>query len=162
MDSLYTNLRAFLAAGTLSISIDDTGALNTNHKLADDGWATLTPENPVTPDSFPDATRPTMESLHFLVRHRFVAATYKINNTERLLFFRVYVIPWDLPGSKGALRSRDEDTVLRRGRRRLKALFLLIKQDKSLWDGDTASGSTPKYFWENVVVGCPKCTAFHE
>ncbi|KAI0707952.1 P-loop containing nucleoside triphosphate hydrolase protein [Earliella scabrosa] len=84
-----------------------------------------------------------MDSLHFLVRHRFVAATYKINITERLIFVRVYVIPWDLPGSKGALRSRDEDTVLRPGRRRLKALFLLIKQDKSLWDGDTASGSTP-------------------
>ena len=126
------------------------------------------------PNGDTDATRE-IESLRFLVRNRFVAATYLLSHAldaahthmpehghehehaqRVLLFVRVYIVPWDLPGSRGVLRNRDEDSVLRPGRRRLKALFLRIRQDAVLWQGipDAASGSTstPEYFWENVVV----------
>lgn len=150
---LFTGLDNFLAAGALALSITRTGVLDGNHKQADDGWALLPSQVVTAPESgIPDADAETFDSLLFLVRHRFIAATYLVHSSASLLFVRVYLIPWDLPGSKGVLRLRDDDAVLRPGRKRLRALFLRIRQDRSLWEGDGASSSTPHHFWESVVV----------
>ena len=198
MDGVF-ELSKFLAAGTLVFPLSSVrDVVDDAREPADDGWTTFSDDVLVDSDAdFPgasgsssfsssyssyassgahngdtDATQ-ALESLRFLVRHRFVAATYLLSQAldaahthmpehghaheQRVwLFVRVYIVPWDLPGSRGALRNRDEDTVLRPGRRRLKALFLHIRQDRAFWEGnrDAASGSTstPMYFWENVVV----------
>ncbi len=147
---IYTALNNFLSAGSITVPIltppsDVSGA----KEPAEDGWIWF----PTAVVGVQDASG-TLESLRFLVHHRFVAATYALENEQRLLFIRIYLIPWDLPGSKGELRARDEDAILRPGRRRLKDLFLRIRQDCSLWAGDVVSSSTPKYFWEKISVGC--------
>ena len=150
MMGLYTILSNFLPAGSIIVPIqtplaDFSGATVS----AEDGWSQFNPALDV-----PAAQDPTtiLESIRFLVRHRFIAATYSSQEEKGQLFVRIYLIPWDLPGSKGELRGRDEDTILRPGRRRLKDLFLRIRQDRSLWDGDESSSSTPRFFWEKSIV----------
>ncbi|RPD56352.1 hypothetical protein L226DRAFT_538078 [Lentinus tigrinus ALCF2SS1-7] len=155
MDGVFA-LNKFLPAGTLVFSItSELNILNDAQTQADDGWTAFPQdEDPtVAPSEFlvDDAEAETWECLRFLVRRRFVAATCLADYSQALLFVRVYIVPWDLPGSRGILRNRDEDTVLRPGRRRLKALFLLVLQDRSLWEGSVASTSSPKFFWDNVV-----------
>ena len=156
MEALYTALKNFLPAGVVTLPITSPSlgfsSFESGSEPAEDGW-TLFPQSVA---GFQDDTG-TLEALHFLVRRRFIAATYLVDEARTLLLVRVYLIPWDLPGSGGKLRRRDEDTVLRPGRRRLKDLFLKIRQDRSLWDGDAASSSTPKYFWPKIIVGGPLC-----
>lgn len=151
---IYTALNSFLPAGSIALSVlqplvDFSG----ENELAEDGWTRF----PTGVNDIQDVSG-TLESLYFLVRHRFIAATYAVVEETGQLFIRIYLIPWDLPGSKGELRARDEDTILRPGRRRLKDLFLRIRQDRSLWDADAASSSsTPKFFWEKISVGGLGC-----
>ena len=106
---IYAALNNFLPAGSIAVPFltplsDFSGA----KEPAEDGWI-----------RFPSAvvgvqdTSGTPESLHFLVRYRSVAATYAVESERGALFIRIYLIPWDLPGSKGELRPWDEDTVLR-------------------------------------------------
>ncbi|KAI0695860.1 SNF2 family N-terminal domain-containing protein [Cerioporus squamosus] len=153
MDGVFV-LSKFLSAGALTISIGgELGLVEHPRQHADDGWTTFPHDHdpPVVGVWRDDDDSETWESLRFLIRHRFIAATYLVDHYQSLLFVRVYIVPWDLPGSRGVLRSRDEDSVLRPGRRRLKALFLRIRQDRSLWEGSVASSSTPKHFWDGVV-----------
>ncbi|TBU46858.1 P-loop containing nucleoside triphosphate hydrolase protein [Dichomitus squalens] len=151
MEDLYTALKNFLPVGVITLRIGSPilgfSGRHQDSETAEDGWTPF-------PQSFRAADivdgegfLETLEALDFLVRHRFVAATYLVHDAQAQLFVRVYLIPWDLPGSSGKLRRRDEDTVLRPGRRRLKDLFPRIKQDRSLWDGHPASSSTPIFFW---------------
>ncbi|RDX46999.1 hypothetical protein OH76DRAFT_1465208 [Lentinus brumalis] len=152
MDGVFV-LNRFLPAGTIMLSYGGSSIVSDALQKADDGWTTFPHDASVVgvrDDRF-DSDFETWESLRFLVRHRFIAATYLVDISEGICFVRVYIIPWDLSGSRGVLRNRDEDTVLKPGRRRLKALFLRIRQDRSLWEGSVASSSTPKHFWDSIV-----------
>ena len=149
MMDLYNTLCNFLPAGsiTLPVSSPFSGAA----VPAEDGWIQFNPTSDLDAPAVQDAPA-ILESIRFLVRHRFIAATYSAQEEQGQLFVRIYLIPWDLPGSKGELRGRDEDTILRPGRRRLKDLFLRIRQDSSLWTSDASSPSIPQLFWENRIV----------
>ncbi|KAI0647582.1 P-loop containing nucleoside triphosphate hydrolase protein [Trametes meyenii] len=142
-EGIYSSLKDFLPAGVVIFELPTpTHSFNAEESLAEDGWRTF----PQAVHGFPDDGPGGLESISFLVRHRFVAATYNINSPHAQLFVRLYVIPWDLSGSRGELRSRDEDNVLKPGRKCLKQVFRRIRQDRSLWDGDAASSSNAVYF----------------
>ncbi|KAH9848857.1 P-loop containing nucleoside triphosphate hydrolase protein [Lenzites betulinus] len=140
--NIYSSLKNFLPAGTLTFNI--IPPLNSftgdNDPIAEDEWRSF----PQVVVGFRDETGG-IDSISFLVRHRFIAATYFVDAAHTQLHVRVYVIPWDLAGSRGELRERDEDIVLK-GSKYLKQLFVRIRTDRSLWEGSSASSSSPGFF----------------
>ncbi|KAI9068581.1 hypothetical protein FKP32DRAFT_1587558 [Trametes sanguinea] len=141
-ENIYTALSNFLPAGTLTFDIPSYPAFtfSESEDLAEDGWRTF----PETVVGFRDDSG-TLAKISFLVRHRFIAATYHVSSTVMQLFVRIYVIPWDLPGSRGELRSRDE-SIQKPGRQHLRDLFLRTRTERSLWDGNMDGPSDPAYF----------------
>ncbi|KAI0636454.1 SNF2 family N-terminal domain-containing protein [Trametes polyzona] len=138
---IYSSLKNFLPAGTVTFDISSPlHSFTSEDDLAEDGWRTF----PQAIVGFRDESGG-IDNISFLVRHRFIAATYRVDGTATRLFVRVYVIPWDLAGSRGELRVRDDD-VVSKGCKYLKQLFLRIRTDALLWDGDAASTSSPSYF----------------
>ncbi|KAI0823521.1 P-loop containing nucleoside triphosphate hydrolase protein [Trametes gibbosa] len=140
--NIYSSLKNFLPAGTIAFNIDSplNSFTGDNDLIAEDAWRSF----PQVVVGFRDETGG-IDSISFLVRHRFIAATYSFDTAHRRLLVRVYVIPWDLAGSRGELRERDENVVLK-GSKSLKQLFLRINTDPSLWEGRSASSSSPGYF----------------
>ncbi|KAJ8480788.1 hypothetical protein ONZ51_g6428 [Trametes cubensis] len=140
--TVFTRLKEFLPTGVVTFGATDSACTSFTNEgpLADDGWR-LFPQVVV---GFRDDSGD-LEKIAFLVRHRFIAATYYMDASNAQLFLRIYVIPWDLPGSRGELRSRD-DAVLKPGCKYLRQLFLKIRTERSLWEGSLASSSNPAYF----------------
>ncbi|KAI0332592.1 hypothetical protein GY45DRAFT_1369061 [Cubamyces sp. BRFM 1775] len=143
--AVFTRLKEFLPAGVITFCTDDPycSSFTNDGPLADDGWR-LFPQVVV---GFRDDSG-NLEKIAFLVRHRFIAATSYMDTSNAQLFLRIYIIPWDLPGSRGELRTRD-DAVLKPGCKYLRQLFLKIRREHSLWEGSLASSSSPVYFLSN-------------
>ncbi|KAH9928494.1 P-loop containing nucleoside triphosphate hydrolase protein [Epithele typhae] len=162
-NNLFATLPSFLPAGTVSIPVfilEDGPSLSED--IATDGWAPL----PGTPSSSPfrahvpdDAL---LETLRFLVKHKYLVATYLIKTASEIdatapavLIIRVYIVPWDLAGSGGKLslywRRGKERVILKAAQKGLRKLFTQIRQDRTLWDGNHASGSAPRLFWPKSV-----------
>ncbi|KAF8197540.1 hypothetical protein BJ912DRAFT_922970 [Pholiota molesta] len=72
-------------------------------------------------------------ALDYLVRERFIAATYR-SNAFGFMDVRIYLIPYDLSNVQGKLRIR-KDTILNEARRYLRDLFPRISQDVDRWNG---------------------------
>ncbi|KAI0374631.1 hypothetical protein BV20DRAFT_960768 [Pilatotrama ljubarskyi] len=141
---IYSTLGNFLPAGTIVFDADASSLrsfrVSGEENLAEDGWRTF----PDVVVGFRDDSGG-LDSISFLVRYRFVAASYHVDPTHVQLFVRLYVIPWDLAGSRGELRERDQDTVSK-GCKHLKKLFYRVRRDPSLWEGYAASSSSGSYF----------------
>ncbi|KAI0351515.1 hypothetical protein OH77DRAFT_1506480 [Trametes cingulata] len=141
---IYSVLDNFLPAGTIVFDADASSLrsfrVSGKEDIAEDGWR-IFPEVVV---GFRDDSG-VLDSISFLVRYRFIAATYHVDSAHAQLFVRLYIIPWDLAGSRGELRERDEDTVSK-GCKYLKKLFYRIRRDPSLWEGCAASSSSGSYF----------------
>ncbi|KAL1937641.1 hypothetical protein VTO73DRAFT_13027 [Trametes versicolor] len=140
--NIYAALKNLLPAGTVSFDITaPLQGFTGEDGLAEDGWHIF----PQVVVGFRDESG-RLDNISFLARHRFITATYRVDAAQTQLHVRIYVIPWDLAGSRGELRVRDEDVVLK-GCKYLKQLFVQIRTDSSLWDGSTASSpSSPSYF----------------
>ncbi|KAI8982894.1 P-loop containing nucleoside triphosphate hydrolase protein [Trametes punicea] len=143
---IYSSLSHFLPAGTVTLDIPSLApsSFTGGVELAEDGWRTF----PKVVVGFRDDGSG-IDRISFLVCNRFIAATYHINTAHMQLFVRIYVIPWDLPGSRGELRSRDE-SILKLGCNYLRTLFLKIRKDRSLWEGDSSTSQSPCYFMDGT------------
>ena len=167
--NIYTVLSNFLAAGALALPVLPEATRQAEGlPLAEDGWALVLPQ-PSTSLAGLAADPASQHILHVigvLVSQHHIAATYRVDGAQARLFVRVYVIPWDLPGSGGRLsldRRMDEKhgAVLRESRACLQELFVLLRQDYSVWDARAAEESTPRFFWPNIAV-CIPCTSAGE
>lgn len=139
--NIYSSLKNLLPAGTAAFDIvSSSHSFAGEDGVAEDGWHTF----PQVVVGFRDETGG-LDNISFLVRHRFITATYRVDPSSAQLFVRVYVIPWDLAGSRGELRVRDDDVVVK-GCKYLKELFVRLRTDISLWEGSSASSSSPSYF----------------
>ncbi len=146
--NIYSALKNLLPAGTVVFDIvAPLQGFTGEDGLAEDGWRSF----PQVVVGFRDESG-RLDKISFLARHRFITATYRVDAAQTQLFVRIYVIPWDLAGSRGELRVRDEDVVLK-GCKYLKQLFVQICTDTSLWDGRAASSpSSPSYFINPAAV----------
>ena len=161
---LCANLAHLLPAGTILLSIRlKDGFVGDELKPALDGW-TLLPFLPSGPrvhilgDPAPDDV---LDSLRFLVKNHFLAATYFLDVHQERLFIRTYLVPWDLPGSGGVLsleRRTSRDTgALRDAKKHLRRIFSLIRQDAEMWNAlmPEASNTSAKWFWPQQPVSHP-------
>ncbi|KAH9832900.1 P-loop containing nucleoside triphosphate hydrolase protein [Rhodofomes roseus] len=124
----------FLPAGTVTIPLQ-SGEVTCSHTHAADGWHYLPSAVALEPTLVPnDAPLLRLRQLEFLVKHRFIAATCKLDHISNVLYVRVYLIPWDLPGAHGELRVRNEVSVVVPARRHLRSLLAEIIQDDDAWD----------------------------
>jgi hypothetical protein len=150
------HLQNFFAVGTVELAIafeDSTDYQLCSHTHAEDGWHVFDRQTfyrlLTTPTD--DAT---LRQLEFLVKNRFLELTWLLLQSKRLLCFRVYMIPYDLPGVQGRLRRRDEHLILNPARKYLMQLLPRIVQDVTLWNDDChrASGSVQKMFLPRTSV----------
>lgn len=140
----YTNL---LGAGTLSFTLHGLTSFEDN-AVAEDGWYILR-------DCFGLRTSVEedrvwlLDCLLFLQINAFVQATYTIVSNVKLMV-RIYLVPYDLPGCKGALRNRDEMKVMMPGRKALRGLLAHLSKDTASWMG--SEGSKHVSFFEDKDV----------
>lgn len=145
--NIYAVLKNLLPAGTVSFDITaPLQGFTGEEGLAEDGWHSF----PQVVAGFRDESS-RLDNISFLARHRFITATYRVDAAQTQLFVRIYVIPWDLAGSRGELRVRDEDVVLK-GCKYLKQLFVQIRTDAFLWEGRAASSPSPSHFINPAAV----------
>lgn len=146
-EGVYSSLNNFLPAGTITSTLPDSPHSFTEHgALAEDGWHVF----PQAVSGFRDETA--LDKISFLARNRFISATYHVDPAHLQLFVRIYIIPWDLAGSRGELRLRCAKTVLEPGTKHLKQLLLRVRQDRSLWEGSVASSSNPQFLMNQAAV----------
>lgn len=156
--NIYAALKNLLPAGTVSFDINTPlQGFAGEDGLAEDRWHSF----PQVVVGFRDESG-RLDNISFLARHRFITATYRVDAAQTQLSVRIYVIPWDLAGSRGELRVRDEDVVLK-GCKYLKQLFVQIRTDASLWEGSAASSSSyPSYFVNPAAVSASShCSSLH-
>lgn len=91
-----------------------------------------------------------LRSVDFLIFHNFIAATCQISS-DRKLYIRVYLIPFDLPNVEGRLRRRDEVTVLKPARNYLRTLLFRLTRDLASWNGDSRPGGRLSFYSEPDV-----------
>lgn len=123
------SLAHHLPAGTITLKYTCFESI-CSHVHCEDGW------HPFHGHAFASADKELCSQLDFLILHRFVAATCRVQEPGNILLVRLYIIPYDLPNVKGVLRRRSRDAViLERARRYMQALLPQIAQDKGTWDG---------------------------
>ncbi|KAF8844559.1 hypothetical protein BDN67DRAFT_1000237 [Paxillus ammoniavirescens] len=132
-------LSNLLAAGTLTVTVDVpcTGRATSRS----DAWHFLPARD--LANRTEDAL---FRALAFLTDHLFLRATCRLGTSGRILFIRVYLIPYDLENVRGQLHFRHE-TVVREARHHLHGILPLIVQSTALWDADeTSFTAQPKFF----------------
>jgi hypothetical protein len=103
-----------------------------DHKHAEDGWHEFRAQKFVGLFSRQEDIS-FCNDLQFLINQDFMRATHQ-NNANGYVSLRIYLIPDDLPGMSGKLRTRPHN-ILPAARRHLRALLPKIITHKLLWDG---------------------------
>ena len=166
-DSSPFALSNLIPVGVLNINVVTSSALEGDagaiaamlcgHSHADDGWhafngsALLSHLASMADDSF-------CRDLDFLIKHQFVAATCRFddsnyNNDNQTLIIRIYLIPYDLPNVQGRLRTRKEP-VLAPARRYLSALLSRIRCCFHDWNGQSCNACQPLLDSDKVRLVC--------
>lgn len=152
------NLPEFLPAGTLCIPVRQRIPSQTHvsrywHSLSDFSYISS-----IVEDS--DNHYKLLDALAFLCGHHFIRATCRLGygSWQSNLFFRIYLIPYDLSNVQGKLRVRNETTILIPARHHLRVLLPHLVQDLSEWDlsegGPSICGRKP--FFTPSTVGLPR------
>lgn len=144
----YTNL---LGAGTLSFTLHGLTSYFDDNAVAEDGWYILKDFLGIRTCVEEDRVW-ILDCLLFLQTNAFVQATYTILSNS-MLMVRIYLVPYDLPGSKGALRNRDEMKVMIPGRKALRELLAHLSKDTASWMGSERSSKFVSFF-EDQDVSC--------
>ncbi|KAH8099642.1 hypothetical protein BXZ70DRAFT_942710 [Cristinia sonorae] len=128
----------FLAAGTLSLPLKP-GSLRShkNDTAALPQYAEL--RGCIETEDFVEL----LDSLYYLINKEFVATqTYlRSTATSTTLVWRVYLIPYDLPGVHGRLRRRDKK-VLDDARSALRTVLPHVARNSHEWDNPEYSSSS--------------------
>ncbi|KAF7308759.1 Helicase C-terminal domain-containing protein [Mycena kentingensis (nom. inval.)] len=126
------SLANYMAYG--SLALDVVSAEPIQSALSQDDWLPFVPEVALN-CLVHEADDALVHALKFLAQERFIAATYR-SVSSVLLVVRVYVVPYDLPGSRGELRRR-EDRVLKTAKPLLSDLFMRLDRSAPSWAGET-------------------------
>lgn len=144
-------LSNLLPAGVLVLTLSRLDQ-DLSHAVFREPWPAFDKEtaNTLRPFCSPqDVT--VLESLSFLVEHEFARVTTNFLSLHGLILFRVYLVPYDLPGVQGRLRNRQEH-VLVHYRRSLKELLPRINSDDGYWRGAGALPPNPSLFLPPSLV----------
>ncbi|KAF8077645.1 hypothetical protein FPV67DRAFT_1462505 [Lyophyllum atratum] len=122
-------LNKLVPAGTLTFQLDqDQEGVACNHAHVGDGWhpfeGRLFDQRLLTDNAL-------CREMDFLIKHRFIAATYRLGASAAVL--RVYIIPYDLENIQGRLRIRKE-VILAPARRCMRNLLPKVIQSQASWD----------------------------
>lgn len=120
-----------LAAGTLTLPLKP-GSFFCSHFHAEDGFHGLDGAHHLR-DCVEE--QDVVEALSFLIQLRFVQVTYALAPSASSFTFRIYLVPFDLPGSGGVLRRRDETRIMRPARAFLRKILPRVSTRRSCWDG---------------------------
>ena len=131
----------FLCAGTLALRLQ-SGEPLCMHQHADDGFHVVQNMHFLAPYVDPQDLK-LLDAFSFLLIHRFAMITYIQSPSNMGIVLRVYLIPYDLPGSKGALRMRDEDRVMKPARTYLRIVLSRVSKRQSLWSGESECYDPP-------------------
>jgi len=93
-----------------------------------------------------------LNSLSFLVEHEFSRVTSKFLSLHALLFLRIYLIPYDLPGVQGRLMNRQEHT-LGLYRRSMRDILPKLISEGDYWRGADVLPPNPSLFLPPSSVG---------
>ena len=74
------------------------------------------------------------DELDYLIKHRYILASYRYHVSADLVYIRIYIIPYDLPNVDGKLLLRPEN-VAKPARLYLKRLLPTIDKTLSKWEG---------------------------
>ena len=133
------HLDNLLKAGVLSVRLgrDPQPERYCEHRHESDGWHPYLGATPFLPlTNLNDVNL--CKALEFLVKHRFLAVTYRVQSGR--VIFRLYLLPYDLAGAKGALRVRQE-TVLAPAKRFLRDLLPRVDKSAGSWEGKEGEGT---------------------
>lgn len=129
------NLDRFLALGILSFQIDSEAANHLcSHHHEDCIWHNVPAPSLLRSILRLDEVAAVADMVDFLVKNQFVAITGRLVQS-RVLLFRVYIIPYDLPNVQGRLRLR-EDFVLTTARQYMRVVLSRVLCSSMLWDGN--------------------------
>ncbi|KAK7019510.1 helicase C-terminal domain-containing protein [Favolaschia claudopus] len=138
MDNPWT-IENYLSYGVLLVSIQDgpelrQEVLGSNAILAEDNWLDFPSSSPLF---FKYLRNPEdhsiLHELEYLILHKFVFASFALVDSK-YLSLRIYLVPYDLPGVQGRLRSRRDD-IVGQARRSLISLLPKLAQDPDCWEG---------------------------
>lgn len=109
-----------------------------DHTHAQDGWHNFNAHAVVPHLSDPEDVS-FCRQIEFLVKHRFIGATYRATHATAAVALRIYLIPYDLANVQGKLRVRMEN-VLAPGKRYLRQLLPRIFNNEEIWNGLESTG----------------------
>lgn len=128
-----TALQNLLPVGTIFLPLSAAAEQGVcDHQHAEDGWHYFQEDKFVGLFSKQEDVS-FCHNLQFLIDHGFVRATHQ-NNANGYVSVRVYLVPDDLPGTLGRLRSQPQ-RVLPTVRRHLRTLLPKIITHHLLWAG---------------------------
>ena len=147
-----SELSNLLRAGVIVTTLSALGK-NLSHAVFREVWPAFNQDtvNALRPFCSPqDITL--LEGLSFLIENEFARATSKLLSSHRLILFRVYLIPFDLPGVQGRLMNRQEQTIVQY-RRLLKGMLPRIVCDDNYWGAADKLPPNPGLFFPPSLVG---------
>jgi hypothetical protein len=137
-------LKHLLPAGTVLLYFEpETAPFIQVPVDGSDDWDSLGPFLDAHGLQIAGSSRSRLQELEFLIRHKFVRATWRALIRVHLhLHVRVYLVPFDLPGVCGCLaaRNRDESKVLLPARKALTSLLTNTNRSEGAWSGHAAPG----------------------
>ena len=126
-------LHKLVAAGSLALTMSKgEESVICRQPLAEDRWHSIADPNELR-TLLPLNGQVFLFELAFLVKHKFVCATYSARRNT--LFVRLYIIPFDLPNVQGQLRLRDQVTILKPAMGILQRVLSEVSIDKGSWEG---------------------------
>lgn len=135
------SLAHLLPAGSIALELAYDARL-CNHIHSEDGWHPFQGHTFTKGHLARSQDQELCSQLDFLVLYRFLTVTYRIGPSARIIFLRIYIIPYDLPNVKGVLRRRSRDVaILDRAGRYMKTLLPWITQDQYTWAGTHVASS---------------------
>ena len=147
------SLGNLLSVGTVIIKLPiEQQHMMCGHAHAEDGWHYFN-AHAIIPYLSESEDISFCRRLEFLVKHRFIMATYRASY-DAAMTLRIYLIPYDLSNVKGKLRVRGE-SVLAPAKRYLRQLLPRIVNNEEMWDGLEPSGEI------TLLIPNPKACYIH-
>ncbi|KAI0034030.1 SNF2 family N-terminal domain-containing protein [Vararia minispora EC-137] len=137
--------RHLFPAGSLALGLRGCpwSELTCGHTHLDDGWHDFAYEHILNNLENSARDERAVEHLNFLLQHDFIRIRCKLSQHSHLLFFRIYIVPYDLSGVRGRLRQRDE-IILKKSRPLFRTILPLLSHCPHEWRAEPcpASGCT--------------------
>lgn len=130
----------FLAYGTLAVCVRPDTLQQLHQELpagdqsvAEDGWNVFAAHLLLKFLKNPEDD-PFIREIEFLIRQKFIFASYLPWEETDAITIRIYLIPYDLPGVQGRLRVRNLN-VVRPAQRYLSGLLPKVSRSAECWEG---------------------------